>query len=250
MKEDKARDAGKDGIRINKYIADSGLCSRREADSHIDKGLVTLNGKTAHAGERVFDGDKVTVNGKEIKGRDERVVIAYYKPVGVICSSKDRHAKRLVVNEIDHPARLFYAGRLDKDSEGLLLMTNDGDLTDKLMRAKNAHEKEYIVKLKEEVTEDFIRKMGEGVFLPEIEKTTRRCFTEKTGKYTFRIILTQGLNRQIRRMCQALGEEVFSLKRVRVANITLDGLKPGKYRVLKGDELTDLYELVNEADYG
>jgi 23S rRNA pseudouridine2604 synthase len=243
MKEDKARDAGKDGIRINKYIADSGLCSRREADSHIDKGLVTLNGKTARAGERVFEGDRVFVSGREIKGRDERVVIAYYKPVGVICSSKDRHAKRLVVNEIDHPARLFYAGRLDKDSEGLLLMTNDGDLTDKLMRAKNAHEKEYIVKLKEEVTEDFIRKMGEGVFLPEIEKTTRPCFTEKTGKYTFRIILTQGLNRQIRRMCDYLGYKVVKLTRVRFMNIELGDMKAGEYRYLTNKEKAVLLKL-------
>lgn len=233
----------KEEIRLNKYLAQAGICSRRDADKFIEQGQVTVNGKIAAPGTKVLPGDKVCFGGKIIGGRQEKAVLAYYKPVGIICSERDKHADKLLSDALHYPVRVTYAGRLDKDSEGLLLMTNDGDLIDALMRGANRHEKEYVVKLKSEVTEEFLKKMSEGVYLSELDKTTRPCKVWQVGKLTFHIILTQGLNRQIRRMCKELGYEVHSLKRVRVANITLDKLKPGEYRVLKGSELEELYEI-------
>jgi len=230
--------------RLNKYLAEAGLCSRRDADRLIDQGRVLVNGKVAQSGMKVSPSDEVIANGKPVGGRMDKAVLAYYKPVGVTCTEKDKHADRLVSEELHFPVRVTYAGRLDKDSEGLLLMTNDGDLINSLMRGANRHEKEYIVKVKTEITDEFIKKMSEGIYLDELEKTTRPCEVEKIGKLTFRIILTQGLNRQIRRMCQTLGYEVHSLKRIRVANVELGKLKPGEYRILKGKELEDLYEYI------
>lgn len=233
----------KEGIRLNKYLAQAGICSRRDADKHIEQGQVSVNGKTAAPGTKVFPGDKVCFGGKPVGGRQERAVLAYYKPAGIICSERDKHADRLLSDALHYPVRVTYAGRLDKDSEGLLLMTNDGELIDALMRGANRHEKEYVVKLKNEVTDDFLQKMSEGVYLKELDKKTRPCKIWRAGKMTCHIILTQGLNRQIRRMCGELGCEVHSLKRVRVANIKLDNLKPGEYRVLGGSELERLYEI-------
>lgn len=230
-------------IRLNKYLAQAGICSRRDADRLIEMGQVTVNDRIAQPGTKVQRGDKVCFQGRLIGGRQEVAVLAYYKPVGVICSERDRHADKLLTNELHYPVRVTYAGRLDKDSEGLLLLTNDGDLIDSLMRGANRHEKEYVVKVKSEITDEFLQEMSRGVYLSELDKTTRPCQVERLGKFTFRIILTQGLNRQIRRMCQALGYEVHSLKRVRVANVTLGGLKPGEYRILKGKELEELYEI-------
>lgn len=233
----------KEEIRLNKYLAQAGICSRRDADKLIESGQVTVNDKIASPGTKVLPRDKVCFGGKIIGGRQEKAVLAYYKPVGVICSERDKHADKLLSDALHYPVRVTYAGRLDKDSEGLLLMTNDGDLIDALMRGANRHEKEYVVKLKSEVTEEFLQKMAEGVYLHELNKKTRPCKVEQTGKFTFHIVLTQGLNRQIRRMCGELGCEVHALKRIRVANIVLDALRPGEYRVLKGDELKALYEI-------
>lgn len=230
-----------DGIRINKYLAANGLCSRRDADKLIARGIVTINGKKAEAGDRVQDGDSVQVGKKAIAGKPRKVVLAYYKPVGVVCSERDKHAEKLLMNMINYPTRVTYAGRLDKDSEGLLLLSNDGDLIQAMMKGSAGHEKEYVVKTDKELTEDFLRKMEQGVYLEELDKTTRPCRIIKEGKFTFHIVLTQGLNRQIRRMCEALGYEVKHLKRIRVLNITLDDLQVGRYRELKEEELAALY---------
>ncbi len=230
-------------IRLNKYLAQAGICSRRDADKLIESGQVTVNDRIAGNGTKVRRGDKVCFNGKVIGGRQDVAVLAYYKPVGVICSERDKHADKLLTNELHYPVRVTYAGRLDKDSEGLLLLTNDGDLIDRLMRGANRHEKEYIVKVKTEITQEFLKSMSEGVYLTELDKKTRPCQVEQIGKLTFRIILTQGLNRQIRRMCAELGYEVHALKRVRVANVMLNKLKPGEYRILKGQELQELYDI-------
>ena len=202
-----------------------------------------VNGRVAEPGTKVSGRDKISVSGKAVGGRQETAVLAYYKPVGVICSERDKHAEKLLSKQFSYPVRVTYAGRLDKDSEGLLLLTNDGILIDSLMRGKNKHEKEYVVKVKTDITEEFLQNMSQGVYLTELEKKTRPCKIEQMGKYTFRIILTQGLNRQIRRMCKELGYEVHSLKRVRVANIELGRLKPGEYREIAGKELAKLYEI-------
>ena len=231
-------------IRLNKYLAEHGVCSRREADRLIEQCRVTVNGKLAVAGCKVSDTDEVAVNGKRIGGKPKTVVLAYYKPVGVTCTERDRHAEKIITDMIRYPVRVTYAGRLDKDSEGLLLLTNDGQLIDAMMRGANRHEKEYIVKVDKEITEEFLKAMEAGVYLKELEQTTRPCQAQKLGKFTFRIILTQGLNRQIRRMCEALGYEVKKLKRVRVMNITLDKIPYGKYRELTDREMQVLYESV------
>lgn len=229
--------------RLNKYLADCGVCSRREADKLIEAGKVSVNGVVAGMGCKVADTDKVQVNGKTLKGKEKPVVLAFYKPVGVTCTEKDKYAEKIINDFIKYPVRVTYAGRLDKDSEGLLLLTNDGKLIDAVMRGVNRHEKEYVVKVNKEITDDFLKRMAAGVRLEELETTTRPCTVERVGKFTFRIILTQGLNRQIRRMCKALGYEVTHLKRVRVMNIALGKLEPGKYREITGEQLEQLYQL-------
>lgn len=230
-------------MRLNKYLAEHGICSRREADKLIEQCRVTVNGRIASMGTRVSDEDEVTLNGKRIGGKPGKVVLAFYKPVGVTCSEKDRHAEKLITDMIRYPVRVTYAGRLDKDSEGLLLLTNDGQLIDAMMRGANRHEKEYFVKVDKEITESFLEEMRSGIYLKELDQTTRPCQAEAVGKYTFRIVLTQGLNRQIRRMCEALGYKVRKLQRIRVMNITLDKVPYGKYRELTGPELDELYRL-------
>lgn len=232
-----------EGTRLNKYMAQAGLCSRREADRYIEAGQVYINGIKAEVGQVVIAGDKVTIGAKELRDNKEKVVLAWYKPVGVTCTEKDPHAKRKIGDVFQYPVRVTYAGRLDKDSEGLLLMTNDGDLINDMMRGANGHEKEYVVKVDKELTEAFRDSMQKGIFLPELERTTRPCSVILEGKYTFRIILTQGLNRQIRRMCDALGYQVKSLKRVRVVNVELGKLKPGEYRELTSAEKKELYRI-------
>lgn len=229
-------------IRINKYLASCGICSRRGADELLAKGLVTINGKIAGMGESVSDDDLIMVQGKTVTQPQKHVVLAYYKPVGVVCTEKDKHAKRDVIREIGYNQRITYAGRLDKDSEGLLIMTDDGDLIDAMMRSANKHEKEYIVRVDKELKQDDIDSLKKGIYLKEIEQKTRPCEIEIIGKYTMRIVLTQGLNRQIRRMCAEKNYKVLSLKRIRIMNVFLADLKPGKYRELDQNELKQLYE--------
>lgn len=239
-----------DSERLNKYLADCGVCSRREADRMIEAGRVKVNGSCAQTGMRVGAGDRVEVDGRPLKERDRKTVLAYYKPVGVTCTEKDRFAEKTLRDAIDYPVRVTYAGRLDKDSEGLLLLTNDGELINRLMRAANYHEKEYLVRVNKPITEAFIRQMGEGIFLKELNVKTRPCRVEQESKFVFRIVLTQGLNRQIRRMCRALGYDAQGILRVRVANIMLGRLKPGNYRVIQGDEREELYRLASGKPTG
>lgn len=231
--------------RLNKYLADCGICSRREADRMIEAGRVIVNGVPAQMGMRISEMDDITVDGRPLDKKDRKVVLAYYKPVGVTCTEKDKYAEKTIRDAIDYPIRVTYAGRLDKDSEGLLLLTNDGDLINGLMRAANYHEKEYLVRVNKPITDTFLQKMAEGVFLKELNVQTRPCQVEKEGKFVLRIVLTQGLNRQIRRMCRALGFDAQGIKRVRVANITIGKLKPGNYRLLTAEELDELYGQLN-----
>lgn len=228
--------------RLNKYLAACGICSRREADRLIGEGRVAVNGVTAPMGLMISDADTVTINGKKVEGKNKKVVLAYYKQIGVTCTERDRHAERKISDQLNYPVRLTYAGRLDRDSEGLLIMTNDGELIDSMMRGANRHEKEYVVKVDKEITQDFLRGMADGVYLKELDITTRPCDITALGKYTFRIILTQGVNRQIRRMAKILDYEVKAIKRTRVMNIELADLKQGEYRVVQGEELQQLYK--------
>lgn len=229
--------------RLNKYLAECGVCSRRDADKLIETGVVEVNHQTARFGVQVKEQDIVTVNGKIVRPASDKVVLAYYKPAGVTCTERDKYAQKTIVDALQYPVRLTYAGRLDKESEGLMIMTNDGDLIQYMMKGSQYHEKEYIVKVDKEITETFLKKMSSGVYLPDLEQTTRQCAVELLGKYTFRIILTQGLNRQIRRMCAVFGYQIRSLIRVRVLNITLDGLKRGAYREIVGTEREKLYQI-------
>ena len=238
-------------IRLNKYLSEAGVCSRREADRLIESGIVTVDGKTAAPGMKVEDGQEVRVGKKVIKSKTEKTVLAVYKPAGIVCT-EDKREKKNIIRFLNYPVRITYAGRLDKDSEGLLIMTNDGDLINGMMRARYAHEKEYKVRVNKEVTPEFIEKMSRGVHIRDKEKNldavTRPCTVKKTGKYTFSIILTQGLNRQIRRMCEALGYKVDVLKRIRIMNVELGDLKPGQVRELTEQELKELYGTVKERE--
>ena len=231
-------------MRLNNYISSTGLCSRREADKLIEQGRVTVNGKKAQVGQTVEEGAMVKVNNKLIKPKNNNVYIALNKPVGITCTT-ERHVKGNIIDYVNYPERIFPIGRLDKPSEGLILLTNDGSIVNKILRAENKHEKEYKVTVDKEITEDFLKKMAAGV--PILDTVTRPCTVKKIGKYTFSIILTQGLNRQIRRMCEALGYEVKDLLRVRVMNITLDGLKDGQYRKLTDQELNKLYDQLKDS---
>lgn len=227
--------------RLNKYLASCGVCSRRDADKLIEEGRVTVNGVRAVTGMQISGQEKITVNGKLIHGKNEKVVLAYYKPVGVTCTEKDRFADKKITDMLKYPVRVTYAGRLDKDSEGLMILTNDGELIDAMMRGSNGHEKEYVVKVTKEITEDFLNKMSAGIALPELNITTRPCKVQKIGKFTFQIALTQGVNRQIRRMAKELGYQVASIKRIRVMNIELANLRPGQYEQISGEKLQALY---------
>ena len=231
-------------IRINKFIANAGICSRRDADKLVEQGKVLVNGKPATQGMTVTNEDTVCIGGKVIKGKDNKVVLAFYKPVGITCTERDKFAEKTIVEYIKYPVRVTYAGRLDKESEGLILLTNDGDLIQALMKGSHYHEKEYVVKVDKEITPKFLEKMASGVYLKELDKTTRPCQIEQVGKLTFKIVLTQGLNRQIRRMTKELGYNVTSLKRIRIEKITIDGLKIGQYRELTEKEKDNLYETV------
>ncbi len=231
------------GMRLNQYIAACGICSRREADKLIEGGRVCVNGQTAVSGMQVSEEDLVEVYQKSVKPLSAKVVLAYNKPVGVTCTEKDKYAEKTIIEAVKYPVRLTYAGRLDKESEGLMILTNDGALIQSMMKGANCHEKEYIVKVDKEITDSFLAGMANGVYLKELDKTTRPCRMEQTGKYTFKIILTQGLNRQIRRMCGQFGYHIKRLVRVRIMNIELGALKTGAYRQIQGEELAQLYRL-------
>lgn len=231
-------------IRLNKYLSEAGVCSRREADRLIESGQVTVDGKRAQTGMKVTETQVVKVGKKEIHPRDEMVLLAVNKPVGIVCTEEKRE-KNNIINFLKYPVRITYIGRLDKDSEGLLLMTNNGDIINKMMRAGNCHEKEYKVTVNKPVTSEFIEKMAKGV--PILDTVTRECEVEQIGKYKFRIVLTQGLNRQIRRMCEYLGYKVTTLQRIRVMNIELGNLKPGEYRKVTESEIEELYELIKDS---
>ena len=231
-------------IRLNKYLSEAGICSRREADRLIESGRVTVDGKRAEMGRKVSPSQVVRVGKKEVKPKDEMVLLAVNKPVGIVCT-EEKKEKNNIIKFLKYPTRITYIGRLDKDSEGLLLMTNNGDIINKMMRAGNQHEKEYMVRVNKPITDEFIEKMGNGV--PILDTITRKCKVEKIGEYTFRIILTQGLNRQIRRMCEYLGYKVTRLERTRVMNIELGNLKPGEYRNVSEAEIAKLYELIKDS---
>ena len=231
-------------VRLNKYLSEAGVCSRREADRLIETGRVTVDGQRAQTGMRIVPGQVVKVGNKVVSKQDEMIVLAVNKPRGIVCT-EERRERDSIVRFLKYPVRVTYIGRIDKDSHGLLLMTNNGDIINKMMRAANKHEKEYKVTVDKEITEDFLKKMASGV--PILDTVTRPCTVKKIGKYTFSIILTQGLNRQIRRMCEALGYEVKDLLRVRVMNITLDGLKDGQYRKLTDQELNELYDQLKDS---
>ena len=228
-------------IRLNKYLASCGICSRRDADKLIEQGAVSVNGVAASMGCKVTEADEVSVRGKRVNSPNRKVVLAYYKPVGVTCTERDSHAEKIVMDDVKYPIRVTYAGRLDRDSEGLLLMTNDGDLIDAMMRGANGHEKEYIVKVSKEWTPEALTHMRKGVYLKELDVMTRPCTIEQIGPKTIRMILTQGINRQIRRMCKTEGYEVVSLKRTRVIDVKLANLRPGEYRELSEEEMQSLY---------
>ncbi|AHN23785.1 23S rRNA pseudouridine(2604) synthase RluF [Lysinibacillus sphaericus] len=229
-------------MRINKYLSEAGIVSRRGADKWVEEGKVTINGVLATVGSQVEAGDIVCVDGKEVKKEEQLVYIALNKPVG-ITSTTERHIKGNVVDFINHPLRIFHIGRLDKESEGLLLMTNDGDIVNKILRAENHHEKEYIVQVDKPITEQFIKKMAAGVDI--LDTTTLPCYVEKISDKVFKIILEQGLNRQIRRMCSALGYSVKRLQRIRIMNIKLGNLKVGQWRDLTDKERAELFKLLN-----
>ena len=231
----------KESVRLNKYLSEAGVCSRREADRLIESGKVTVDGVTAQMGMRVTAGQIVKVGKKTVSKQDEMIVLAVNKPKGIVCT-EDQRERDSIVRFLNYPVRVTYAGRLDKDSRGLLLMTNNGDIINQMMRAANRHEKEYKVTVDKEITEQFIKKMSEGV--PILDTVTRPCTVKKIGKYTFSIILTQGLNRPIRRMCAAFGYEVKDLVRIRIMNIRLGSLKEGAYRKLTDEELEELYEML------
>ena len=231
-------------MRLNKYLSDAGVCSRREADRLGQDGKVTVDGKTAVLGMQIEEGQEIWENGKEVRREEKKVLLLFHKPRGIECTANPK-VKNNVISYIDYPIRIYYIGRLDKDSEGLLLLTNQGELVNKMMRAGNCHEKEYLVTVDKPVTDDFIRKMSCGV--PILGTVTRKCYVEKTGEKSFRIILTQGLNRQIRRMCEYLGYRVKRLKRVRVMNLELGSLPAGQYREATKKELEELKSLIRDS---
>ena len=228
--------------RINKYLSESGYCSRREADRLIEQKRIKINGELAVVGSKVTDQDKITVDDKPIKKQNEFIYLAFNKPVG-ITSTTDQTIKDNIVDYINYHKRIFHIGRLDKDSEGLILMTNDGDIVNQILRAENNHEKEYIVVVNKKITQDFLTNMSKGV--PILDTVTKPCYIKQTGEKTFKIILTEGLNRQIRRMCDYFGYQVVSLKRIRIMHIHLD-VPTGKYRELTKNELDHLFKLIRK----
>ncbi len=234
-------------IRLNKYMSETGICSRREADRYIESGRVTVDGVKAVPGIKVSKGQVVKLDGKSISKEEEMIYIALNKPVGITCTT-DRSVKGNIVDFVNHEKRIFHIGRLDKDSEGLILLTNDGDIVNKILRAGNNHDKEYIVTVNKPINDEFIKRMGNGIKI--LGKITKKCPVNKEGDKTFRIILREGMNRQIRRMCEALGYKVTKLKRIRIMNIKLGKLKVGEWRNLTNEELKKLNELIKNSNKG
>ncbi|OBT16006.1 23S rRNA pseudouridine synthase F [Vibrio sp. UCD-FRSSP16_10] len=226
--------------RLNKFISETGYCSRREADKLIEQGRVTINGKIPEMGTKVLPEDDVLVDGKSLRAKRKPIYIALNKPTGITCTT-ERDIQGNIVDYIGHKERIFPIGRLDKPSDGLIFLTNDGDIVNKILRAGNNHEKEYVVRVDRAITPEFLMKMGNGVSI--LDTVTLPCKITKESEYSFRIVLTQGLNRQIRRMCEALDYRVFKLRRVRIMNITIDGIPNGKWRYLSDDEVKTLLEL-------
>jgi 23S rRNA pseudouridine2604 synthase len=231
-------------IRLNKYISESGMCSRRDADKFVQEGKVFINGKKAEIGTKVSPFDKVTVNGKTINPKSKKVYIAFNKPVGITCTT-ETHVRDNIINYLDFKERIFPIGRLDKPSEGLIFLTSDGDIVNKILRAGNNHEKEYLVTVDKPITDEFIKKMSNGI--PILGTITKKCIVSKESTYVFRIILTQGLNRQIRRMCEYLNYNVTRLQRVRIMNVTLKNLPLGKWRYLTEKEMENINYLIKDS---
>ena len=230
-------------MRINKYLSAQGVCSRREADRLLEAGRITVDGVTAMCGQQVDDNSVICIDGSRISDeKPQDVLMAFNKPRGIVCTTTDNQGKNNIVDYIGYDKRIYPVGRLDKDSDGLILLTNNGEITDKILRSVNGHEKEYVVKVNKKITDTFLKNMADGVYLKELDVTTKPCSISRINNYTFRIILTQGLNRQLRRMCQESGYKVESLTRVRIMNIELGGLKIGEYRIIEGKEKTMLYE--------
>ncbi len=234
----------KEPVRLNKYLSEAGVCSRREADRLIAAGRVTVDGSIAQTGMRVLPGQAVRIGKKIVSRQDEMIVLAVNKPVGIVCT-EERRERNSIIRFLKFPVRVTYVGRLDKDSRGLLLMTNNGDIINRIMRAYNRHEKEYRVTVDKAVTPEFLEQMAKGV--PILDTVTRPCLVQQIGKYTFSIILTQGMNRQIRRMCEALGYQVRDLVRTRIMNIELGALKEGEYRRVSDEELDELYGQIKDS---
>lgn len=231
--------------RINKYLSEVGYCSRRAADKLIEQGRVTINGKVPEMGTKISEGDIVNVDGKAILETQEKpVYLAFNKPIGIVCTTDTHVEKDNIIDFIKYPKRIFPIGRLDKPSEGLIFLTNDGDIVNKILRARNHHEKEYIVNVNKPITQEFLRKMRNGV--PILETITRTCEVEEISKYQFKIVLTQGLNRQIRRMCEFLEYRVTKLRRIRIMNIKLD-VPVGQWRDITDDELKEINRLVSDS---
>jgi len=239
-------DIENEGVRLNKYLSEIGHCSRRAADKLIDAGRIQVNGQQVVMGQKVTPQDRIEIDGILVEDlREKNVYLAFNKPVGIVCTTDTRVEKDNIIEYINYPSRIFPIGRLDKPSEGLILMTNDGDIVNKILRARNNHEKEYIVTINKPVTAEFIEKMANGI--PILDTITRKCEVEQIHKKEFRIVLTQGLNRQIRRMCEYLEYRVVKLKRIRIMNIHLD-VGVGKYRDLTKKELTELNQLLSESE--
>ena len=231
-------------MRLNKYLSDAGVCSRREADRLVEEGKILVDGVQATLGMQVTAEQEILVNGKKVEREEKKILLVFHKPRGVECTTSPK-VKNNVISYIGYPIRVYYVGRLDKDSEGLLLLTNEGELVNKIMRAGNCHEKEYVVTVDKPITREFIQKMKDGV--PVLGTVTRKCQVFQTGKRTFQIILAQGMNRQIRRMCEYLGYRVKRLKRVRVMNICLGDLPVGKYREATAEEMQVLREMIRDS---
>lgn len=243
-------ESAKEGVRLNKFLSDAGVCSRREGDTLIAAGQVTVDGEKALVGTRVLPGQKVAVKGKVVGREEKLVLIALNKPRGIVCTT-DLREKQNVISFVDYKSRIFPIGRLDKESEGLLLLTNDGDIVNKILRAGNHHEKEYIVTVNKMITDDFIKGMSNGVIIEDGNSgkkvMTRKCVVTKVDKNSFKIILTQGYNRQIRRMCEFFGYKVRTLKRLRIMNIQLGRLKTGQWRNITDQELAGLKKLIADS---
>lgn len=232
-------------IRINKFLSEAGICSRRGADKLVEEGRVFIDGQKAVLGDQIFPGQKVSVDGKIVRREDEKILLAFHKPKGVVCTAEKRE-KNNIIDYINYPKRIYPVGRLDKDSEGLILLTNDGELGNEILRARNCHEKEYEVTVNKPVTVDFLKGMAGGV--PILDTVTRKCQVEKLEKKKFRIILTQGMNRQIRRMCEYFNYRVIRLVRVRIMNIELGELPVGEYRELTNREWSELLKLLGRSE--